>query len=387
MIRVVTQSLKIVSILVVAIAVVAGSVAFFNYWTDRTSSAEVGRPVTIEITADDDTGSVAKKLTKAKLVKYGFYFEIRMRLGGGDLQPGVYTIPKGDSVSEIIKRITVKSSSSDSADTSSSKPPTAIKMTFIEGQRIGQFADQFNNAGFSWGSADFIKAASNPANRKGFDFLSGLPANASLEGFLFPDTYTFGSNATPDQVVQLMLEDFQTRFDASMLKEQKSSGLTMLQVVTIASIVEREAAVPEERPIIAKVYINRVNDGMQLNADPTLSYMAGKEGDWWPKITDAILAKESPYNTYKVVGLPPGPIASPSLASLQAVLQPADVTYLYFVAKNDGSQTHAFADTLDEQNANTCTYQGTGCDGSSGGDGTGSSGDTPTATVPPDDGN
>jgi UPF0755 protein len=386
LIRVVTQSLKIVSILVVAIAVIGGSVAFFNYWTDRTSSAEVGRPVTIEITASDDTGSVAKKLTKAKLVKYGFYFEIRMRLGGGDLQPGVYTIPKGDSVAEIIKRITVKSSSSDTGSTSS-KAPTAIKMTFIEGQRIGQFADQFNNAGFSWGSADFMKAASNPANRKGFSFLDGLPANASLEGFLFPDTYTFGSNATPDQVVQLMLEDFQTRFDASMLKAQKSSGLSMLQVVTIASIVEREAAVPEERPIIAKVYINRVNDGMLLNADPTLQYFSGKEGDWWPKITDAIIATDNPYNTYKVVGLPPGPISNPSLASLQAVLNPANVTYLYFVAKDDGSQTHAFADTIDEQNANTCTYQGTGCGGSSTSDGTGSSSDTPTATVPPDGGN
>ncbi|HWV35460.1 MAG TPA: hypothetical protein VNZ55_07505, partial [Thermomicrobiales bacterium] len=126
MIRVLTQSLKIGAIVLVGLILVAGSAAFFNYWTDRTRSEEIGRPVTIQITEDDDTSSVADKLTHAKLVKYGFYFQARMRLDGGELRPGTYTILKGDSVSDIIKRITVPEDASGSGD-SGDKEATAPK--------------------------------------------------------------------------------------------------------------------------------------------------------------------------------------------------------------------------------------------------------------------
>ena len=359
MIRVLTQSLKIGSIALIGLIMVAASAAFFNYWTDRTRSEEIGRPVTVEITQDDDSASVAGKLSKARLIKYGFYFEARMRLDGGELRPGTYTIPKGDSVTEIIKRITVAgdSGSSGSGDTSqAATAPNAINVTFVEGQRLEQYADELEKAGFPNGREEFMKAVANPANRKGFAFLDGLPANANLQGFLFPDTYRFGSDATADQIVVQMLTNFDNRFTPEMVSQQKASGLTMLQVMTIASIVEREAVVPEERPIISKVYLNRVDQGMLLNADPTLQYMIGTEAEWWPKVTDAAFAQDSPYNTYKVVGLPPGPISNPGLASIQAVLKPADVTYLYFVAKVDGSNTHVFANTNDEQNQNRCTY-------------------------------
>jgi len=361
-IRVFTQSLKIVTIVAVAVAVVAASAGFFTYWTDRTASEDIGRPVTIQITEDDDTGSVADKLTDAGLVRWGVYFQARMRLSGGELRPGTYTILKGASVSEIISRITVPDDGSDEENTdTAASAPTAITVTFIEGQRLGEFGDALEEAGFPNGREKFLAAAANPANRQGFDFLNGVPADASLEGFLFPDTYTFGSDATMDQIVQQMLANFDARFTDDMRAQLSASGLTMYQAVTIASIVEREAAVPEERPIIAKVYLNRIDQDMLLNADPTLSYMAGQEGDWWPQITDEILARDDPYNTYLYTGLPPTPISNPGLASLQAVLNPADVTYLYFVAKDDGTDTHAFADTLEEQTANLCTYQGTQC--------------------------
>ncbi|MGB3306802.1 MAG: endolytic transglycosylase MltG [Thermomicrobiales bacterium] len=373
MIRVLTQSLKIGAIVLVGLILVAGSAAFFNYWTDRTRSAEIGRPVTIQITEDDDTSSVADKLTHAKLVKYGFYFQARMRLDGGELRPGTYTILKGDSVSDIIKRITVPddASGSGASGDKAATAPKAINVTFVEGWRLEQFGDALEEAGFPNGREAFMKAAANPANRKGFDFLEGLPADASLEGFLFPDTYRFGSDATADQIVVQMLTNFDNKFTPEMRAQQKASGLSMLQVMTVASIVEREAVVPEERPVIAKVYLNRIDQGMQLNADPTLQYIIGNKDDWWPKVTDAALASDSPYNTYKVVGLPPGPISNPGLASIQAVLQPADVTYLYFVAKDDGSNTHVFANTNDEQNQNRCTYLGDCGDVTGGGSGGG----------------
>ena len=389
MIRVLTQSLKIGAILLLGVTMVAGSAAFFNYWTDHTRSAEIGRPVTIEITQDDDTSSVAGKLTKAKLVKYGFYFEARMRLDSGELRPGTYTILKGESVSDIIKRITVPSSSSAADTGKAATAPAAINVTFVEGQRFEQYGEELEKAGLPNGREAFAKAVANPANRKGFDFLSGLPADASLQGFLFPDTYRFGSDATADQIVVQMLTNFDNRFTPEMRAQQKASGLSMLQVMTVASIVEREAVVPEERPIIAKVYLNRVDQGMILNADPTLQYSIGTEADWWPKVTDASMVSDSPYNTYKFPGLPPGPIANPGLASIQAVLQPADVSYLYFVAKDDGSNTHVFADTNDEQNQNRCTYLKDCTDSSSGASGGAAPTETPSdqQIVPPDGNN
>ncbi len=379
MIRVLTQSLKIGAILLLGLMMVAGSAAFFNYWTDRTRSEEIGRPVVVEITQDDDTASVAKKLTKAGLVKYGFYFEARMRLDGGELRPGTYTLLKGDSVVEIIKKITVPSTASANTDSAKATAPAPINVTFVEGQRLEQYADELEKAGLPNGRAEFMKAVVNPANRKGFDFLSGLPADASLQGFLFPDTYRFPADVTADQIVVQMLSNFDSRFTPEMRAQQQASGLSMLQVITVASIVEREAVVPEERPIIAKVYLNRVDQGMILNADPTLQYMIGNESDWWPKVTDAAIAADSPYNTYKVAGLPPGPISNPGLASIQAALQPADVTYLYFVAKDDGSNSHAFADTNDEQNQNRCTYQKDCADSSSGSNSTTDTSGQPTA--------
>ena len=381
MIRVVTQTLKIAAIVLVGVAVIAASAGFFSYWSDRSRADDIGRPVTIQITADDDTSSVSKKLTDAKLVNYGIYFEARMRLAGGELKPGTYTLRKGESVAEIIDQITVSddqaSADSGSGSAQGDTPSQSFQITFIEGQRIGEFADKLEEAGFPNGRQAFLDAVANPANRQGFDFLQGLPSDASLEGFLFPDTYTIGAGETADQLVIKMLNNFDSKFTSDMRAQQEASGLSMVEVMTIASIVEREAAVGDERPIIAKVYLNRLDQGMLLNADPTLQYMAGAEGDWWPKITDAIMATDSPYNTYMHTGLPPGPISNPGLASIQSVLRPADVSYLYFVARDDGSGTHVFATTNEEQNQNRCTYAGDCSD---------SSGDGTTSETPEGDG-
>lgn len=378
MIRVVTQVLKIATILLVGIAVVAGSAGFFNYWQDRTQADDIGRPVTIQITSDDDSGSVAKKLTDANLVQYGIYFETRMRLAGGELKPGTYTLRKGETVAEIIKQITVSDSETGEATSQvqGDTPTKSFQVTFIEGQRIGEFADKLEEAGFPNGRQAFLDAVANPANRQGFDFLKDLPADASLEGFLFPDTYTVGEGETADQLVITMLTNFDAKFTPAMREQQKASGLSILEVMTLASIVEREAAVMDERPIIAKVYLNRLDQGMLFNADPTLQYMAGTEGDWWPKVTTAMMETDSPWNTNLYPGLPPGPISNPGLASIQSVLQPADVTYLYFVAKDDGSGTHVFADTNEQQNENRCTYAGDCSDAQ--GDG---SSETPTEST------
>ena len=365
MIRVFTQSLKVVSVLVVAGLVIGGSVAFFDYWTERTASQEEGRPVTLQITAEDDTGNVSDKLADAELIRWKWYFEGRMRLSGDELQPGTYTLRKGMSVNEIIDAISIPGeddeiAAADNSVDNSAAAAVPVSFTFIEGQRIEEFAIAAEEAGLPGGRQAFLDAANNPDNRARWEFLDDLPADVSLEGYLFPDTYNLGQGGTADDLIGLLLQNFDARFTSTMREEAEAAGLTIHEAVTLASVVEREAVVAEERPIVARVYLNRLAQEMPLAADPILKYNLGDLGDgnWWPELDTELLeqAKQMGFNTYDVVGLPPTPVANPGIASIQAVLQPADVSYLYFVAKNDDSGTHVFADSYDEHLSNTCIY-------------------------------
>jgi len=360
LVRVVTQTLKILSILVVSGVVLVGSVGFFNYWSDRTRAEDLGRPVTLTVSAADDGGDVADKLTDSDLVKYGVYFETRLRFSGNDLQPGTYTLRKGMSTSEIIDMVTVSTATDDTAEAQdpAAAPSTELQVTFVEGQRIEEFAATLQEAGWTGDPQAFIDAARNPANVESWDFLADLPEGASLEGFLFPDTYTIPSNAAAQDVIDYMLTNFDTRFSDEMRQQAGAQGLSIYEVVTLASIVEREAVVPEERATIAAVYLNRLDSGTQLQADPTKQYAVGTSEDWWPELNTELIeqAESSPYDTYIVEGLPPGPIANPGLRALQGILDPDDVDFLYMVAKDDGSDTHAFTNDLEEHEENICTY-------------------------------
>jgi len=158
-----------------------------------------------------------------------------------------------------------------------------------------------------------------------------------------------------------MLQNFDQQVTPEMRDRAEAMGLTLHEVVTVASIVEREVAVASERPIVAAVYLNRLEEGMTLDADPTVQYTLGTPEEWWPVLQPNQTRSEeaqSPYNTYENGNLPPGPICATSLASIAAVLSPDDGGnyYLYFVAKNDGSGEHAFATTLEEQQQNIDTY-------------------------------
>lgn len=360
MIRLFVQAVKILSIVVLTVAIAGGSVWFFDYWTERSASEMEGRPVTIEITEEDDGGTVAEKLTDAELVQYGFYFEQRLRFGGGELRPGIYTLRVGMSVPEILEVVTIPDEGGDDEEeqvAESSNQP-AFQVTFIEGQRLEQNAAVVEEAGLASGSGEYLAAAQNAdAFRNNYAFLESVPSGASLEGFLFPSTYNIGEGATATDVIHYQLTTFESQVAGEMQALADASGLTLYEVVTLASIVEREAAIPEERPIIAAVYLNRIEQGMPLQADPSNQYGVGTPEEWWPRLNTELLeqSKTTPYDTYNQEGLPPGPIANPGFASLQAVLEPADVTYLYFVTTGDESGAHVFANTLEEHNINICT--------------------------------
>ena len=179
------------------------------------------------------------------------------------------------------------------------------------------------------------------------------PEAKSLEGYLFPDTYKLTPRTPTAKIVQLMVENFRKHFGPEM--PYITTGLGLHQTVTLASIVESEAKLPQERPLVASVYLNRLSKHMALDADPTVIYALKLAGRWDGNIHKADLQIESPYNTYRYPGLPPGPIANPGMASLQAAAAPAKTNFLYFVARHDGS--HAFATNITEHNRNVQIYQ------------------------------
>lgn len=179
------------------------------------------------------------------------------------------------------------------------------------------------------------------------------PEASSLEGYLFPDTYKFDPGTPVATIVQMMVQNFRKNFTGEMA--YITTGLGLHQTVTLASIVETEARLPEERPLVASVYLNRYRKRMLLGADPTVIYAMKLAGKWNGNIRKTDLQMESPYNTYRTPGLPPGPIANPGLASLRAAAAPVASGYFYFVAKQDGS--HAFSMNLDEHNRNVEKYQ------------------------------
>lgn len=223
-----------------------------------------------------------------------------------------------------------------------------------EGLRLEQVAAEVA-AQTSIGEDGFLELATTGWRHQGYEysFLTDLPSDATLEGFLFPDTYRLPEDPTPSDLVERMLSTFEERVTALIRQEAGAHGLTLYELITLASIVEREAQVPDERPVIAGVFWNRLQGGWSLEACPTVQYGMGGPDEWWPTLSLADLIHPSPYNTYQNGGLPPGPICSPGLAAIQAAASPADTDYYFFLVdctRNDGS--HLFAETEAEHYAN-----------------------------------
>jgi UPF0755 protein len=192
----------------------------------------------------------------------------------------------------------------------------------------------------------FMAAARNPAMIRDLD-----PQAPSLEGYLFPNKYRIYRHTTPQQICRMMTDEFRERWKA--LGTPADVHATM----TLAAMVEREARRPEERPLVASVFQNRLRIGMKLDCDPTTVYAALLENRYRGAIHRSDLENTSPWNTYKHPGLPPGPIANPGLSAIQAALAPAESSYLYFVAKADGSGGHNFSESLVEHEAAVAQYQ------------------------------
>jgi UPF0755 protein len=222
-------------------------------------------------------------------------------------------------------------------------------ITFPEGLTIRQMATVYETAGFGPAAA-FEEAARDAALVSDLD-----PLAKNLEGYLFPDTYALPRRASASDLVRRMVARFESAMTDEMRQAAAAGGLTVRQAVTLASLVEKETARPDERPLVAAVYRNRLAKGMGLQCDPTVIYALELRGRFNGNLTRADLTIDSPYNTYRYRGLPPGPIAAPGRASIDSAVRPAGVDYLYFVSRNDGS--HAFASKLEDHNRNVQKFQ------------------------------
>lgn len=222
-------------------------------------------------------------------------------------------------------------------------------ITFPEGLTIKQMAALYESKGFG-PARDFVAAAKDATLVSAVD-----PDAKDLEGYLFPDTYNLKRKETAKQLIPKMVTAFMKAMTPDLLEKIDERGLTVRQLVTLASIVEKETANKDERPLVAAVYANRLKIKMPLQCDPTVIYALDRAGLYDGNLTRANMQIDSPYNTYRYPGLPPGPIASPGRASMLAAASPTTVDYLYFVSRNDG--THAFATSLDEHNRNVQKYQ------------------------------
>jgi UPF0755 protein len=220
------------------------------------------------------------------------------------------------------------------------------KVCIPEGYNLVQIAEAIEKSGIC-NKEKFLGAVKNPK----LSAAMGLPATG-FEGYLFPDTYSFSKGVAPEEIIQTMVAQFRNIFTEDWKKRTKELGFTEHEIITLASIIEKETGVAEERSLVSSVFHNRLKQNMRLASDPTVIYGVA---DYNGNITKKDLQQLTPYNTYRINGLPPGPIASPGAESIKAALYPAVTNYLYFVAKGD--QTHYFSTSLTEHNQAVQKYQ------------------------------
>ncbi len=292
----------------------------------------------VEIPQGAGPASIGKRLAEAGVVRDTFLFRVELlRSGSGRrLQAGEYRFDQPMSVAEVVAKL-------------ARGDVYLLPITFREGLTIRQMSELFAAKGLGT-AAEFVAAARKGSLAAAFD-----PAATDLEGYLFPDTYAMPRHGTAVELVGRMVAGFEKTLTPELRSRAAARGLDVRALVTLASIIEKETGKAEERPVVAAVYANRLKIGMGLQCDPTVIYALERAGRYTGNLTREDLRFDSPYNTYRYAGLPPGPIASPGRASLDAATAPADAPYLYFVSRNDG--THAFASTLEEHNRNVYEFQ------------------------------
>ena len=292
-------------------------------------SSKAGEPVLVTVTPGMSTQSIGEMLYGKGLIRNVFYFRMAAKSSGLEnaLQAGDYAVTPNMTPQDILALI--------------AQGKTAyMKFTIPEGFTIEQIAKLLGEKKL----ADPNKFRALAKNFAPYDYMTASPDLAyRAEGFLFPDTYRVPRGITEEQLLKMMAHQFDTQLTAPMRQKAKEKGLSIRQLIILASLVEKEAQIEKDRPIIAGVFLNRIKQDMPLQSCATIQYILGYPK---PELTVQDTEISSPYNTYRNMGLPPGPIANPGIASIKAVLYGEPTDYLYFVA--DSSGAHHFSKTYDE---------------------------------------
>jgi UPF0755 protein len=326
---------KTILIGVFVLSIFAGGIGLFLYGYGTAPSGAADVSATVWVKPGQSFAETVTQLQEAGLVQHPVKFRWLAYLKGDErrIRAGEYVLAGSMSPLTIL-------------DTLVRGKGVLHKVVIPEGANIFQIGQILERAGLVVEEA-FIKAASDP------DFTRALGvADKTFEGYLFPETYYFSKGASARDIIEKMVAQFRSVFTPAWAERACAMGRTVHEVVTLASIVEKETAKPEERPVIAAVFLNRLKQRMRLESDPTVIYGIK---DFDGNLTRKDLGILTPYNTYKIAGLPPGPIANPGRASIEAVLYPSQEPYLYFVSKNDGS--HHFSLTLSEHMRMVRRYQ------------------------------
>ncbi len=315
-----------------------GTFVGYRYIDDefsRPANPRAEKITRIHVRSGMSFGQILELLKEKGLIQNPGLFRLQARFRGGvkTFQAGVYTLKPSMSPREIYERL-------------SEGRIARRTFTIPEGYNVRKIARTIHRAGFA-SEEEILQLSRNPS------FLRELNISAcSLEGYLFPDTYEFPLGVAAKKILRLIVLTMRQKFTPALRKKAKEMGFTIHQTLTLASIIEKETSLSSERPIISAVFINRLKRKMRLQSDPTVIYaLPHFDGN----ITKKDLRHNSPYNTYRHRGLPPGPIASPGLASIKSALNPAKVKYLYFVATKNGG--HQFSKTYREHRRAVNRYQ------------------------------
>jgi UPF0755 protein len=292
----------------------------------------------VEIPPRSGSRAIADRLVASGIVQDTLTFRLALwRSGKGrQLKAGEYRFDRAMTPAEVIDKL-------------ARGDVYTVSVTFPEGLTIAEMAKIYESHGLGTAAA-FLDAARDATSIRDLD-----PAAPDLEGYLFPETYAMPRKADATALIRQMVAGFRRALTQDVIDAAAARRVSIRQLVTLASIVEKETAKPEERPLVSAVYQTRLRIGMPLQCDPTVIYALTRARRYTGNLHHDDLSFDSPYNTYRYPGLPPGPIANPGRASIEAAAHPADADFLYFVSRNDGS--HAFAKTLEEHARNVQKYQ------------------------------
>lgn len=306
-----------------------------GWWILSVPGALRVSPRVVEVPAHKGVVEVAGLLDNAGLIRsrVGFVLLTLARGSFRSLKAGEYQIPQGSNTVRVLELL-------------EGGQVLQHMLVFPEGGTLGELARQLEGERLA-SAQDVLRVGKDPVFLKTLD----IPAD-SVEGYLFPDTYQFVKGMTPEEILARMVARMREKISPEVLTEAHTRDLTMHQLLTLASIIEKEAVESSEMPLISAVFWNRIQRAMPLQADPTVQYAVGKDRK---RLTREDLQADSPYNTYRRQGLPPGPIASPGRAAIQAAVRPAKVKYLYFVAMDD--RHHQFSTNLADHNAAVARYR------------------------------